>query len=80
MKTVTVSASKQYDIKIGPGLLATLGEEAARLGKAKKIAIVSETNVYPLYGKTAENSLKAAGFEVFSFVFPAGEESKSAAT
>ena len=80
MKTVTVNASKAYDIKIGPGLLPTLGAEAAALGKAKKIAIVSETNVYPLYGKQAEDSLKAAGFEVLSFLFPAGEESKCAAT
>ena len=80
MKTVTVNASKSYDIKIGPGLLASLGEEAKLLGKAKKIAIVSETNVYPLHGAAAEESLKRAGFEVLSFVFPAGEESKCAAT
>ena len=80
MKTVTVNASKSYDIKIGPGLLTSLGTEAAKLGKAKKIAIVSETNVYPLYGAAAEISLRAAGFEVSSFVFPAGEESKCAAT
>ena len=80
MKTVTVNASKSYKVKIGPGLLSTLGQEAAALGKAKKIAIVSESNVYPLYGAQAEMSLKNAGFEVTSFVFPAGEESKSAAT
>ena len=80
MRTVTVNASKAYDIKIGPGLLSTLGTEAEKLGKAKKIALVSETNVYPLYGKQAEESLQAAGFDVISFVFPAGEESKCAAT
>ena len=80
MKTVTVTASKSYDIKIGPGLLSSLGDEAAALGNAKKIAIVSETNVYPLWGAQAENSLRNAGFEVFSFIFPAGEESKSPGT
>ena len=80
MKTVTVDASKSYCIKIGPGLLSTLGAEARNLGKAKKIAIVSESNVYPLYGSQAESSLMNAGFEVVSFVFPAGEESKCAAT
>ena len=80
MKTITVNASKSYAIKIGPGLLTTLGEEARTLGKAKKIAIVSESNVYPLYGKQAEASLQQAGFQVVSFVFPAGEERKSAAT
>ncbi len=80
MKTVTVNASKAYEIKIGPGLLSTLGEELRNLGKAKKIAIVSETNVFPLFGAKAEMSLTNAGFEVVSFVFPAGEESKCAAT
>ncbi len=80
MRTVTVSASKAYEIKIGPGLLDTLGMEATALGKAKKIAIVSETNVYPLYGQRAEESLEASGFEVVCFIFPAGEARKSAVT
>ena len=48
MRTVTVSASKTYDIKIGSGLLPTLGMEAAKLGKAANICIVSESNVWPL--------------------------------
>ena len=34
MKTVTVTASKTYDIHIGRGLLPTLGTEAVKLGKA----------------------------------------------
>ena len=80
MRTVTVNASRSYEIKIGPGLLSSLGDEAADLGNAKKIAIVSETNVYPLWGIHAESSLKNAGFEVYSFVFPAGEASKSPET
>ena len=79
MKTVTVNASKTYDIKIGSGLLSTIGEEAAALGKATKICIVSETNVWPLYGETVQKSLENAGFSVISYVFPAGEESKNGA-
>ncbi len=77
MKIVTVNASKQYDIKIGPGLIATLGTEASALGKASKAAIVSDSNVYPLFGNAAEDSLESAGFSVVSYVFPAGEESKN---
>lgn len=79
MKTVTINASKSYEVKIGPGLLATLGEEAGKLGKAKKVAIISESNVYPLYGAAAERSLVLAGFEVFIYEFSAGEESKCSA-
>ena len=77
MNAVTVRASRQYDILIGQGLLPTLGAEAKKLGKAQKVCVVSETNVYPLYGAAVEESLKSAGFSVVSYVFPAGEESKN---
>ena len=79
MRTVTVNASKTYDIKIGPGLLSSIGKEAKALGKAAKICIVSETTVWPLYGGVVCDCLRNAGFEVISFVFPAGEESKNGA-
>ena len=77
MNTVTVSASKTYDILIGSGLLPQLGEQVKKLGKAKKICVVSETTVFPMYGKAVTESLENAGFSVVSFVFPAGEESKN---
>lgn len=80
MKIVTVNASKKYDIKIGSGLLPSIGEEARKLGKAAKVCIVSETNVWPLYGEIVRNSLESSGFSVVSHVFPAGEESKNGFT
>ena len=80
MKTVTVAASKTYDIHIDSGLLCAIGKEAQKLGKAQKVCIISESNVWPLYGETVKNSLESAGFSVISYVFPAGEESKNAAT
>ena len=80
MRTVQVTASRNYEVIIGSGLLPQLGEKARSLTKVKKVAIVSESNVFPLYGETAEQSLRDAGFEVISFVFPAGEESKSGET
>lgn len=80
MKTVMVSASKCYPIHIGSGLLAQLGEEAKKLGKASKVCIVSDSTVYPLFGSAAEHSLIHSGFTVLSFVFPAGEQNKNAET
>ena len=77
MNTVTVSASKTYSIHIGKGILSTIGAEAAKLGKVQTVCIVSESRVYPLYGKTVADSLEAAGFNVMAFLFPAGEESKN---
>lgn len=77
MNTVTVSASKTYDILIGKGLLNQLGEQVKKLGKAQNVCVVSESTVYPLYGKVVTESLENTGFSVVSFVFPAGEESKN---
>ncbi len=80
MKTVTVRASREYHILIGSGLLPALGLEVKKLGKAQRVCIVSDTNVWPLYGKMASDSLEQAGFTVVSYVFPAGEESKNGLT
>ena len=78
MKTVSVTASRNYNILIASGLLLQLGAQVAALGKIQTVALVSETNVYPLYGKQAEDSLRQADLNVVSFVFPAGESSKNA--
>lgn len=80
MTTVQVSASRNYDILIGRGLLDRLGPEVKELGKAEKVCIVSESTVFPLYGEAAVKSLETAGFQVCSFVFPAGEASKNGQT
>ena len=80
MNTVTVNASHSYEVKIGPGLLSQLGAEAATVGAKGVAVIISDSNVWSLYGSTAENSLVRAGFSVLSYVFPAGEQQKNAAT
>ena len=77
MNTVFVQASRAYYVKIGKGLISSVGKEIQNLGRVQKICIVSETTVYPLYGNTVLSSMKSAGFDVTSFVFPAGEESKN---
>lgn len=80
MNTVTVNASKCYNIHIGSGILSCLGEEIKKLGKAEKVCIVSDHTVFQIWGAAAENSLKASGFSVCHFIFPAGESSKNGAT
>ena len=77
MKTVTVNASKQYDIKIGSGLLSSIGQEVAVLGKVQRVCIVSDSNVWPLYGASVAMSLRNAGLHTVCYVFEAGEESKN---
>ena len=45
MNTVHVTASRNYDVLISSGLLPQLGSNARELTKAKKAAIISESNV-----------------------------------
>ena len=80
MRTVTVNASRTYEIKIGSGLLDTIGAEAAALGKAENVCVVSDSNVFPLYGTRVLRNLETSGFRVSSFVFPAGEHMKNGQT
>ena len=80
MKTITVPSTRQYDVIIGSGLLASVGSRVAALTKAARICVVSDSNVMPLYGATVIQSLESAGFQCCSFVMPAGETSKSGET
>lgn len=81
MKTVEVSASKNYQVIIGAGLLDILGQEVAKVSNAKKTCVVTDSNVAPLYLETAKKSLAAAGFfDVCDFIIPAGEASKNGQT
>lgn len=80
MKTVTVRASRTYEVKIGTGLLSGLGAEVNALGGIRKAAVISDSTVFPLYGQRVMQSLSDAGLETANFVFPAGEASKNGAT
>lgn len=81
MKTIHIQASKSYDVVIGSNLLNELGEHLnSLLNRTCKVAVISDTNVYPLYGELAEISLKQRGFETAHYIFPAGEASKNPAT
>ena len=77
MRAVTVNApSGQYEVKIGSGLLPSLGAEVRACTGAKRCAVVAGENVFPLYGEMVMTSLRAGGLEAKSLVFPAGEQTK----
>jgi len=80
MKTVTVSASGTYDVIIGEDLISNIGSYVKRIQKPCKCAIISDSNVWPIYGETVSDSLESAGFEMLNYVFPAGESSKNGET
>ena len=78
MRKVTVNASRIYDVIIEKGILDRAGEESAKVIKPCAAAILTDTNVAPLYAERLEKSLAASGFSTCRFTIEAGEESKSA--
>lgn len=80
MKEITVKASKEYKVIIGNNLLQQTGTYAASLVNVGKAVIISDTNVWPIYGSTVMESLKNSGFTCYNYVFPAGEVSKNGET
>lgn len=77
MTTVKISASRTYQVEIGHALLPLLGERITKLGNIKRVFVVSDSNVWPLYGDQLLISLRRAGLEAFHFLIAAGEESKN---
>ena len=81
MKTLTVALpGREYEIAIQRGLLSQAGERIrAVLPRARRLAVVTDTNVGPLYYNKVKAGLERAGFEPGLFSPPAGEKSKNAA-
>lgn len=77
MQTITVEASKKYDVIIGRGLLATLGERLTGDYSGCKITVVTDSRVDLLYSEKVIQSLSDEGFRTEKFVFPEGEQSKN---
>jgi 3-dehydroquinate synthase len=72
--------TRAYDIVIGRGLIASLGERIAALRPGAKTAIVTDATVAKRHLATTEAALKSAGIESSAIVVPEGEGSKSYAT
>jgi 3-dehydroquinate synthase len=77
-KTVRVNlGERSYDILIGPGLIATAAGEIAGRLKGRRMAVITDEHVAPLYLEPLMESLKANGITAVSLVLPAGEKTKS---
>ncbi len=82
MKTLTVALpGRDYDILIERGLLSQAGERCrAALPRARRLALVTDTCVGPLYANRVRAGLEDAGFIVQVTTLPAGEQTKCAAS
>ena len=68
---------RSYDILIGRGQLAVLGQRIAALRPGAKVAIVTDETVMSHHLAAAEAVLAGAGIAATSVTVPAGESSKS---
>ncbi|MDI6604601.1 MAG: 3-dehydroquinate synthase [Thermoanaerobacteraceae bacterium] len=68
---------RSYPIYICNNMLDDIGKVVCRHTKSKRIFLVTDTNVYPLYYEKVKAILNNAGFDVSKFVIPAGESSKN---
>ncbi len=80
MKDLTVALpGRTYDILIEHGLLDEAGARIkAVCPRAKKLFVVTDSNVLPLYLTRLSNSLMRAGFQTVCRAVPAGEGAKCA--
>jgi 3-dehydroquinate synthase len=64
-------------VQVGRELLAGMGAEISKKLPGVKVAVVTDSNVGPLYGERVMKSLRAAGKQPTLITVPAGESSKS---
>ena len=70
----------RYEIVIGRNLLKHIGIAISRYGYTGKIAVLSDTNVAPLYADIVVDALRQAGLGAVVATLPAGEASKRLST
>jgi 3-dehydroquinate synthase len=67
----------RYPVVLDAGLLDRLGEYTRKHLASETCAIISDSNIAPLYAKRVQKSLISAGFRHTLITIPAGEKSKT---
>lgn len=77
IEEITVAlGDRSYPILIGRGILERLPELLERAGAKGVVAIMTDTNVAPLYGPAVAGWIEKAGLRSIECLMPAGEEHK----
>lgn len=78
---INVNTAPPYDVYVESGILDKISAILPSLCPlGTKIMIISDSNVFPLYGSKLEHNLKTANFKTYRFIFDAGEPSKKIQT
>jgi len=80
MRRIDVTASKDYSVWIGNGLLSQAGGRIMEACGGAIAAVVTDDVVNELYGDVVKRSLRDAGYTTVKYVFPHGERSKNMET
>ncbi len=76
-RIIHVKTGNPYDVVIERGALKRCGEMIkAVLPKARRVIVISDTNVFPIYGGAVVKSLTDAGYDACEYIFEAGEAHK----
>src|SRR5688500_10451968 len=79
-RTVHVGVSgAEYDVRVRAGALADVGTVLRGLSQAKKAALVTDSQVGPIYANDLIASLKESQFDVIRATVPPGEAHKTVA-
>jgi 3-dehydroquinate synthase len=70
-------AAHSYPVLVGSGLLEQLGVRVRQHLPRKTCAIISDSNVAPLFADRIKSSLISAGFKPMLITIPVGEKSKT---
>ena len=68
---------RSYDVRVGSGLLDSLGPAAVALGSVRQAAVIVDSNIASQYGRRAVDSLSDAGINATLIEFPTGEANKT---
>jgi 3-dehydroquinate synthase len=77
ISTEVRTSGHSYRVLIGPGLLESVGDVIKEKLAPSRCAIISDTNVAPLFAGKIQKSLATAGFESSLITVPAGEHAKT---
>lgn len=67
----------EYPIFIKSGLINDLGENLKKLHNNRKLALITDNNVFNIYGEKIINNLSTDGYEIKTIKIKPGENSKS---
>lgn len=77
MEALTINTQSKYDVLLGRGLLERTGELSLNALRGRRVLIVSDDNVAPLYMERVLKSYERAGYAADEYVVPHGEHTKS---